>query len=299
MSFPDSMAQGFDPYHKWLGIPPHEQPANLYRLLGVSLFESDLDVISSAADQRMAHLRSFQTGANVALTQQLLTEVSRARVRLLNPAQKAAYDEELRDSIASANGAVPPARLAVSPTPAPPPIISPRAPNAVGLRQVMIPAARVTSRDRYKFENARPIPVGTAVSVTFSSPQSAPLPAGSVSTASVAHRRPKKRRRRNPIYGVVTGGVLGLVMGYSFLINIKPDADFFDIFPDHDKPPSLEDPPPKGTLTPRKENGEKESTPKRVKLKARRDIRNSPETAGAIAADRPDAKERAATNAPL
>ncbi len=29
----------FDPYHKWLGIPPDEQPANHYRLLGLELFE--------------------------------------------------------------------------------------------------------------------------------------------------------------------------------------------------------------------------------------------------------------------
>ena len=27
----------FDPYLNWLGIPPHEQPPNFYRLLGVVL----------------------------------------------------------------------------------------------------------------------------------------------------------------------------------------------------------------------------------------------------------------------
>jgi hypothetical protein len=27
---------GFDPYHVWLGIPPHEQPPNHYRLLGIA-----------------------------------------------------------------------------------------------------------------------------------------------------------------------------------------------------------------------------------------------------------------------
>ena len=36
MSNPD-----FDPYHEWLGIPPDEQPANHYRLLGLELFEED------------------------------------------------------------------------------------------------------------------------------------------------------------------------------------------------------------------------------------------------------------------
>ena len=35
------MSSGFDPYHKWLGIPPQDQPPNHYRLLGVELFETD------------------------------------------------------------------------------------------------------------------------------------------------------------------------------------------------------------------------------------------------------------------
>ena len=47
------MAKVFDPYHVWLGIPSHEQSANRYRLLGITLFESDSDVIENAAEQRM------------------------------------------------------------------------------------------------------------------------------------------------------------------------------------------------------------------------------------------------------
>ena len=38
------MSTLFDPYHKWLGIPPDQQPAHHYRLLGIGLFESDADV---------------------------------------------------------------------------------------------------------------------------------------------------------------------------------------------------------------------------------------------------------------
>jgi len=57
-----SMPETFDPYHTWLGIPPEQQPPNHYRLLAIEAFESNPDVIESAADQRMAHLRSFQTG---------------------------------------------------------------------------------------------------------------------------------------------------------------------------------------------------------------------------------------------
>ncbi len=52
----------FDPYHKWLGIPAAEQPVNHYRLLGLTLFESDPDVIDAATDQRVAFLRQCVTG---------------------------------------------------------------------------------------------------------------------------------------------------------------------------------------------------------------------------------------------
>ena len=40
----------FDPYHKWLAIPPEEQPPNHYRLLGFPQFEFDADVIEGAAE---------------------------------------------------------------------------------------------------------------------------------------------------------------------------------------------------------------------------------------------------------
>ena len=85
----------FDPYHKWLAIPPQEQPPNHYRLLGVQLFESDPDVIASAADQRMAKIRSFQTGTHADLSQQILNELAAARVCLFNPEKKA---ESIRHS---------------------------------------------------------------------------------------------------------------------------------------------------------------------------------------------------------
>jgi hypothetical protein len=32
------MAADFDPYHKWLGIPPPQQPPHHYRLLGIDLY---------------------------------------------------------------------------------------------------------------------------------------------------------------------------------------------------------------------------------------------------------------------
>ncbi|HND52664.1 MAG TPA: hypothetical protein PLV92_09720, partial [Pirellulaceae bacterium] len=89
------MADSFDPYHSLLGIPPAEQPANHYRMLGVSLFEASRDVISNAADARMTYLRSLQTGPRAALTQRILNELSAARLVLLDPQKKAEYDRQL------------------------------------------------------------------------------------------------------------------------------------------------------------------------------------------------------------
>ncbi|MEQ8789383.1 MAG: hypothetical protein RIC55_24025 [Pirellulaceae bacterium] len=90
------MTADFDPYYKWLGIPPREQPPTHYRLLAIEPFEPDLDVISHAADSRMTHVRSLQSGQRGAMSQKLLNEISAARLCLLNPQTKAAYDAQLR-----------------------------------------------------------------------------------------------------------------------------------------------------------------------------------------------------------
>ena len=87
----------FNPYHKWLGISDSGQlPPDHYALLGISRFESDPEVISTAADGRMLLLRSFQIGKHSDLSQRLLNEVSSARVCLLNVDQKREYDARLK-----------------------------------------------------------------------------------------------------------------------------------------------------------------------------------------------------------
>jgi len=96
------MAVRFDPYHKWFGIPQAEQPPHHYRLLGVQPFESDPDVISYAADQRMALLKTFATSNYSSLAEDLLNEVAIARVCLLNPGKKQSYDSTLRQSLRKA-----------------------------------------------------------------------------------------------------------------------------------------------------------------------------------------------------
>lgn len=94
----------FDPYRKWLGIPSWEQPPNHYRLLGINLFENDPDVIETAADRQMGHVRNYQAGKYSELSQRLLNELSAARLCLLAPDKKKAYDEKLRTELAARFG---------------------------------------------------------------------------------------------------------------------------------------------------------------------------------------------------
>jgi hypothetical protein len=100
----------FDPYYKWLGIPPEEQPPNHYRLLAIPLFTDDPDVISNSADQRMLHIRTYQTGPRSALSQTLLNEIARANSCLLRPESKAEYDETLRRTLTNEPDASPPSK---------------------------------------------------------------------------------------------------------------------------------------------------------------------------------------------
>ncbi|MBC7354407.1 MAG: hypothetical protein H5U08_18785, partial [Thermogutta sp.] len=71
---------GFDPYHVWLGIPPHERPISYYRLLGLRPFESDPQVIEAAVDQRLAFLRTKTTGPHASYAEQLINQIVQARL---------------------------------------------------------------------------------------------------------------------------------------------------------------------------------------------------------------------------
>jgi hypothetical protein len=95
------MAEKFDPYYKWLGIPPKDQPPHHYRLLGIELFETDRDVIDAAANRLMGYLKELAAGDDASHSQKLLNEISRARLCLLNKDKKAAYDRELRKKLKS------------------------------------------------------------------------------------------------------------------------------------------------------------------------------------------------------
>ena len=89
------MADNFDPYHKWLGIPPRDQPPHHYRLLSIDLFESDTEVIDAAARRLAVYVKSCAVGPNQAAAKKLLSEIVQARHCLMDPQLRAAYDQRL------------------------------------------------------------------------------------------------------------------------------------------------------------------------------------------------------------
>src|SRR5262245_40437851 len=137
------MAEAFDAYHVWLGIPPEEQPPHHYRLLGLQLFESNPDAISNALDQRRTHLRSLQVGKRAALSQQLLNEVSAAGVCLLDNATKKSYDAQLKTKLQAARAHASQAarKAAALPVARPLPAASPPPQTPVDATAMLPPAA--------------------------------------------------------------------------------------------------------------------------------------------------------------
>lgn len=129
------MENDFDPYYKWLGIPPRDQPPHHYRLLGIELFESDRDVIDAAANRVMSYLKDLAIGDDAQHSQKLLNEVARVRLCLLNRKKKDEYDTQLRSKLdadekqqAPEPPATPRESLHAPPGPPPaPPALSPAA----------------------------------------------------------------------------------------------------------------------------------------------------------------------------
>lgn len=92
-------ADGFDPYYKWLGIPPDEQPPTHYRILGIAPLEADRQVIATAASRQALHLRQMAAGPQSVLAARLMKEIAAAKAVLLNPEAKATYDRSLSPAV--------------------------------------------------------------------------------------------------------------------------------------------------------------------------------------------------------
>ncbi|MCE5267161.1 MAG: hypothetical protein LLG00_04690 [Planctomycetaceae bacterium] len=163
------MSDLFDPYFAWLGIREPERPPNHYRLLGVTLFEDDSDVLSKSAERQMDRVRTSATGEHEAERQRLLGEIAAAKAWLLDPAKKAAYDGALLAKLSQ--GAVEPLKVAprVEPTAEPGTVGPPPDASAsmVDVADGSSEASRSTSPGRRQ-EVILPIPSpgsGTAMSM--------------------------------------------------------------------------------------------------------------------------------------
>lgn len=152
------MTDDFDPYYKWLGIRPKDQPPHHYRLLGIELFENDPDVIEQAADRQMAFLHTFKTGQHSALSQKLLNEVAAAKLCLLDAARRTDYDESLRARLAPANAAE---TAPSASAPARPPVQAPVRTTPTASPSIPIAAARPVVQAPV----ARQLPMGVAARV--------------------------------------------------------------------------------------------------------------------------------------
>lgn len=199
------MAGQFDPYHKWLGVPPEEQPPNHYRLLGLTRFESDPDAIEAAAEGRMALLRSRQNGPHSADSQRLLSEVASAQRCLLDPQSKTAYDAQLRaDSLQTPTAPLGPvAAQPVSPQPTGPQPVGPQpagSPSA-GPPQTAPPRSMPPRSGSPASQPAADPPAPQTAQPLAASPQTlpqSPLPDQNspLSTPLAASASPAKRRRK-------------------------------------------------------------------------------------------------------
>ena len=102
----------FDPYQRWLGIPPQDQPPHFYRLLGLELFEEDPEVIKAAAENAIAFIQQNAFGEELQKSQRLLKDIEKVAAYLMSPPHKAKYDKKLK------------AKLGI----APPEVTAPQAP---------------------------------------------------------------------------------------------------------------------------------------------------------------------------
>jgi hypothetical protein len=99
-----------DLYTTWLEIPPGPRPPDHYALLGLPRFTADREKIEQAAHLQLHRLDRFALHPDKARRdecQRMMNEVARARVVLVNPERRAAYDRDL-------GGAAAPVRKAVS-----------------------------------------------------------------------------------------------------------------------------------------------------------------------------------------
>jgi hypothetical protein len=214
------MPEAFDPYYQWLGIPPSAQPADHYRLLGLQLFEENADVIDSGAERQTVFLRNYQIGKYSDFSQKLLNEIAAAKICLLNPAKKAAYDAKLRCKLsAPAVAAAPanpapvnlaPAGAASAPTRPPvPPVPKPGRAALLSKQDVSLTPPSSRDEDRKHSGELRSDEIPTAVATHDDSVAMVPTP---VLTPSVPESIPRIRLSM-PMWLTLGMGIGALLVG--------------------------------------------------------------------------------------
>gem|GEM_PF-6031013 len=182
---------GFNPYHKWLGIPPEEMPPHHYQLLGLAPFEPDFDVIENAADARRSYLRTVKDGEQAEMAERLVEEIDQAATCLLSKTGKSHYDDLL--------GSARPDLLETpeevhSPVPTPPP--------GVGAPPLQAPPPQPPSASQAS-QFPQPPPVGPPVAQTpYSATPVGPTPVGPTPVGGTPV---------GPVYG--SGTPVGPMMG--------------------------------------------------------------------------------------
>lgn len=101
------MGGSFDPYREWLAVTTGGGTHNYYDLLGLRPLESDLGKINTAFRRQSDRLAPHLSGAQAAVAQRLMSELTEARMTLSTPTAKRAYDQ----SLAGGKPAMPPSAL--------------------------------------------------------------------------------------------------------------------------------------------------------------------------------------------
>jgi hypothetical protein len=187
------MAAGFDPYHRWLSIPPSEQPANHYRLLGVAAYEANVEVIQNAAERQSRHVRSHLRSPLGAHAINLIREIEVARLCLINADAKNAYDACLiqREALGST-----------------------RHQASASLQDI----------------ERRPVPWP---SVEATAPAESPFsPSTFTPSIATGSKYRHSRRKSSPLAALLmwfASGSIGLLGGYAVLCLIDPQYDFLHV----------------------------------------------------------------------
>jgi len=86
----------FDPYDDWLSIPKDQRPISVYAMLGITPKETDRAVIEKAASIQAELVSQYLSGPHAAIAERILKEIETAKVVVLDPVKRKAYDAQHR-----------------------------------------------------------------------------------------------------------------------------------------------------------------------------------------------------------